>query len=252
MSTPPSAGWFDDPDQPDQLRYFDGVIWTAHTTARSRFDGQPAVQDNPASSTGPAQQTAPAPVGGGSLGGSVHLTLAPLITRLVAYIVDRIIVGLLTAVTGFWLILRAFDPLRDELEKASAAGDIAAILTLTDRADRSYLLAYLGFSLILALAYNVFFLVRKAATPGKLLLGLRVQSVGRLGPLSMDTAMRRAGFEAVLSAMSQAPVIGLIGLFLAVADSVWPIMDPRRQALHDKVAGTVVVLAPPKQPTGRL
>jgi hypothetical protein len=138
MSTPPSAGWFDDPDQPDQLRYFDGVIWTAHTTARSRFGGQPAVQDNLASSTGPAQQTAPGPVGGGSLGGSVHLTLAPLITRLVAYIVDRIIVGLLTAVTGFWLILRAFDPLRDELEKASAAGDIAAILTLTDRADRSY------------------------------------------------------------------------------------------------------------------
>lgn len=36
-ATPPipeRAGWFEDPDDTEQLRYFDGIIWTKHTTPR--------------------------------------------------------------------------------------------------------------------------------------------------------------------------------------------------------------------------
>lgn len=35
MQTPERAGWFDDPENDQQLRYFDGVVWTKHTTPRS-------------------------------------------------------------------------------------------------------------------------------------------------------------------------------------------------------------------------
>ncbi|GAA2739024.1 hypothetical protein GCM10009867_33470 [Pedococcus aerophilus] len=35
MQTPTHAGWFDDPENDQQLRYFDGVVWTKHTTPRS-------------------------------------------------------------------------------------------------------------------------------------------------------------------------------------------------------------------------
>jgi uncharacterized RDD family membrane protein YckC len=35
MQTPTRAGWFDDPEDDQQLRYFDGVVWTKHTTPRS-------------------------------------------------------------------------------------------------------------------------------------------------------------------------------------------------------------------------
>lgn len=31
---PDRAGWFDDPEDSEQLRYFDGIIWTDHTTPR--------------------------------------------------------------------------------------------------------------------------------------------------------------------------------------------------------------------------
>jgi uncharacterized RDD family membrane protein YckC len=31
---PERAGWFDDPDDSEQLRYFDGILWTDHTTPR--------------------------------------------------------------------------------------------------------------------------------------------------------------------------------------------------------------------------
>ena len=44
MSTPTGPGWYDDPQDAAQLRYFDGVVWTAHTTPRStRPTGQAAV-----------------------------------------------------------------------------------------------------------------------------------------------------------------------------------------------------------------
>ncbi|MGL4744396.1 MAG: DUF2510 domain-containing protein, partial [Dermatophilaceae bacterium] len=28
---PTAPGWYDDPDDPSLLRYFDGVLWSAHT-----------------------------------------------------------------------------------------------------------------------------------------------------------------------------------------------------------------------------
>src|SRR5690349_2511025 len=35
MSTPTTPGWYDDPEDDSQLRYFDGVVWSKHTTPRS-------------------------------------------------------------------------------------------------------------------------------------------------------------------------------------------------------------------------
>ena len=29
------AGWYDDPENSENLRYFDGVLWTSHTTPRT-------------------------------------------------------------------------------------------------------------------------------------------------------------------------------------------------------------------------
>ena len=35
MSTPTAPGWYQDPEDPDQLRYFDGIVWSSHTTPRA-------------------------------------------------------------------------------------------------------------------------------------------------------------------------------------------------------------------------
>src|SRR6478672_1176052 len=35
MSTPTTPGWYDDPQDDTKLRYFDGVVWSNHTTPRS-------------------------------------------------------------------------------------------------------------------------------------------------------------------------------------------------------------------------
>lgn len=254
---PDRAGWYEDPDQPGQLRYFDGILWTSHTSGRvagtavdssegpepvstpvDTTEGQPispTILPPPPSRPGMPSST------GAWLGDPGKIVLAPLGARVLAYILDRILTSLLTVLLGFWFILKAVEPIRADLEATTARGDIAGALALIERADRGYLLAYAVIGLAVGLLYSVLFLVRAGATPGKLAVGIRVRRIDRDGHLDRDTAIKRSGFEAVLGAMGNAPYVGTLGVMLAIADLLLPFVDPRRQALHDKVAATVVV-----------
>jgi uncharacterized RDD family membrane protein YckC len=63
MSQQP-AGWYDDPSDPDQLRYWDGVTWTTHTVPRR----SPTASQSTIGGTLPGQTQAPttqAPQGSG-------------------------------------------------------------------------------------------------------------------------------------------------------------------------------------------
>ena len=42
------------------------------------------------------------------------------------------------------------------------------------------------------------------------------------------------------------PLAGQFVPFLSLLDGLWPLWDDKRQALHDKVAGTNVVVSPRK------
>ena len=53
---PERAGWFDDPEDSEQLRYFDGILWTDHTTPRR------TVWNRTESTTTATASTSPAPV----------------------------------------------------------------------------------------------------------------------------------------------------------------------------------------------
>ncbi|MDR2609800.1 MAG: RDD family protein, partial [Rickettsiales bacterium] len=70
--------------------------------------------------------------------------------------------------------------------------------------------------------------IRFAATPGKLLLGLRVVDEQTFGKMTLKQATKRF-FSFILSV---AP------LFLGF---IWSNFDKRCQTWHDKIAGTVVV-----------
>ena len=54
-------------------------------------------------------------------------------------------------------------------------------------------------------------------------------------------------FTSLLSALGNLPFIGFVALAATVADLLWPLSDPRRQALHDKVADTQVVVGHQKR-----
>ena len=98
--------------------------------------------------------------------------------------------------------------------------------------------------LAVGLVYEVGFLVWRGATPGKMLLGTRVRPAAGPGPVSVAVALRRQVIHVVTTLSALNALLGIFAFALYVLDPAWLLRDPRRQALHDKVADTVVVLAP--------
>ena len=76
---------------------------------------------------------------------------------------------------------------------------------------------------------------RRGQTVGKMVWDIRVRAATG-GPLGPAKAARRYLVPALTA-------IPFLGLALGLADGLWPLWDPRRQALHDKLAGSVVVTA---------
>lgn len=71
---PDRAGWFDDPENSEQLRYFDGILWTEHVTPRRTIWSPPEAADSGSMSTG---TTDGGPTAGGQPASGAHPYQAP-------------------------------------------------------------------------------------------------------------------------------------------------------------------------------
>jgi uncharacterized RDD family membrane protein YckC len=267
MSTPTAPGWYDDPEQPDQLRYFDGIVWTAHTT--------PRVSPTAASSTighsvdvphghGPTNPSHPVPpqnpwgapppaqgAMGGAYGWQARTDLLPdgavlaqWWRRLAARIIDLVVIGVITMILS-WSFLQslvdAFDTYFQEAMRAAEQGatpDTTAFSAALAEATLPITLISLAVSVV----YETVFLVWRSATPGKMVLGTVVRRVEHAEGLTVVDALKRQVLTVVANAAGLVPYIGLLGSLLSIIDPAWLLWDPKRQALHDKVADTVVVI----------
>lgn len=236
MSEPSRPGWYDDPDDSSQLRYHDGVVWTGRTTAKSTR--ATATQERPTPSASGGRTTARTPDG---------VALADFVTRVRAYVIDTIVL-LVTLVLGSWFGWKAIAPWVQRLQDADrVTGDLAEHgLTAL---DGRWMAALLGLQVLLFVAYQLFFLTRSGATPGKRVCGISVRLLIRPCPPTMDTAIKRIAIPTALLGLANVALLAPAALLALLADLLWPIKDRRRQAIHDKVAETVVVEGP--QPSRR-
>jgi uncharacterized RDD family membrane protein YckC len=273
------SGWYDDPNDASLLRYWDGVVWTSHVAPKK----SPTVEQ---SHIGAASEVAgPAPYGGQGQQGVQHarygqqgpaapqwqgvqlgrpepttpdgVRLSGWWRRVAARVVDGIICQLIAAVVTFPWLARAAgivsDYFRASFDAAQRGGtpppaplDLSAALTPVSLA-----------SLLIYMAYEIVLLTRSGTTPGRRLVGISVRLRERPGPPPLVAVVRRTVVKESGSIVGLLPVVGIIGSLFTVVDSLWPLWDPRRQALHDKVAATNVVLgqqprtgeAPPGQPS---
>ena len=300
MQMPTHAGWFDDPADPNQLRYFDGVIWTSHTAPRttrpataappqqaypgplqpSQYPSAPQGPQPPVNPAAPPQgpqqwqvplggpqdqpyqqpyQQAPqyqgAPQPGGwnapAYGGVYQVKstpdgqpLAGYLQRVGAYLIDGVIQGVITLVLGGWLLFRSMQPIWDEFRRAAETGDTSTLNGLNPATsfDYGYLVAFVLVALVIQVAYAVVFLTRTGATPGKAALGISVRLRERPGVLSVGDAFKRIALPAAFGLLGNVPVVGALFSVGYLLDLLWPAWDDKRQALHDKVAATNVVI----------
>lgn len=224
------SGWYPDPAGSDELRWWDGQTWAdttssvpdaeagATTTEASRV-ASPAAATPPAAATAPAAwATAATPA---QANGDNTQPLASRGRRFVARLVDLLVVG--GPLLFLWFVLAAL--CYDEYGYMR-----------TEASDVLFVLGTIALAIVYVL-YMTLMPARKGArngqTWGKQLLGVRAVSATG-APLSIGTACLREliGVE----------LLGLVP-FYAIADAIAAFCNPRRQALHDMMASTVVVAA---------
>jgi uncharacterized RDD family membrane protein YckC len=152
----------------------------------------------------------------------VHQPLAPWWKRLVAIIIDGVILGLAFLVLG--LIIAAI-----------AAG--RGTTTTTQPASGGSLIgAYFAISLLGAIPGAIYYAAmngsRRGQTVGKMALGIAVRDARTGGPIGFWRALGRFLITELFRLALYIPYI---------LDSLAPLWDSRRQAWHDKVAHSVVV-----------
>lgn len=146
---------------------------------------------------------------------------AGFISRLLAFLIDLVILSLTTTlvVLGVQEIL-AFFGLSELFNRwlGNLTGDILPLV---------FRIIAITFTYLFTIMYMTFFWLLIGYTPGKYLLGLKViRTDGR--KLTFGRCFTRALFY----------YISALCLFLGF---FWIILDRKRQAWHDKVAGTLVI-----------
>ena len=135
-----------------------------------------------------------------------QLVLSSRQKRFGAYMIDEIILSLIW-LTVIWDTFNGIESIEDQI-----------ILI------NSYVLEFM----VLKLIYHTFFVMQYAASPGKIIMKIRILELGTVSKPSFSCAFNRA-------------FIRIISELLFYAGFVWGLLDPVRQTWHDKTARTVVV-----------
>ncbi|MDO5699239.1 MAG: RDD family protein [Dermatophilus congolensis] len=267
------SGWYDDPNDDDLLRYWDGVVWTEHTalkrpqTPPPGHAGMPSgIQDAPrggyADGAGQAGHGYGSPgwaAPGGAMAdsrtasgawrgmGRIAADGRPYsgwFRRVIAFLLDALVVGIIStplAMPTFSGVQSTWEAWLISLSNAISSGaDASAWPAMPEPVVGAMATAALITTLV-TVVYEVFLLSKYGATLGMLALGIRVRQVGRSGPANWLIILRRTVIKYVSNFFNGVPVLGPLSTGFVIASYLWPIWDTNRQALHDKFASTEVV-----------
>jgi len=273
------SGWYDDPQDPSQLRYWDGVSWSSHVTPkvsptvqdstigmpygvapaaqRPQAPGSQGAQGAPAApgQRGPAQQWpqgGPMPAYGQQLGWQSNQATTPdgvvlsgWWKRVLARIIDNIIVSIVALPLTFAPMKQAVTVLQDYVQQVVNAVD-AGSSTMPALPDglSGPILQISVTMLILNLVYEIAFLTRTGATPGKRVVGISVRLREKPGPPPLDAVLKRTAVKQGGDIAGLVPVLGFFGSLFSTVDVLWPLWDVKKQAIHDKAGATNVVVGP--------
>ena len=134
------------------------------------------------------------------------MSLAPIKKRSMAFFIDEMLLSLI-------LLIALWDSFTQ-----STSLEETIILT------NSFVLEYMMMKVI----YQAFFVMHYGASIGKLIMKIRVIELNTLGNPNVLVALNRSIFR----------VISELVFYLGF---LWGVLDPSRQAWHDKTAKTLVV-----------
>jgi len=292
------SGWYDDPQDPSQLRYWDGVIWSDHVTPKVSptveqsnigmpYGVRPAAERTQPPGPPASGWQAPGPQGyqdqrpqdqrpqdqgqqpygqqggqwpaypqapqwqGAELGKPRAMTpdgvpLSGWWKRVLARIIDNIIISIVALPFIFAPLKRGYDTFAEYFREVMAsveAGDSAVPPQPTAELAGPILQISLTV-LALYLVYEIAMLTLSGATLGKKIVGISVRLRDKAGPPPLAAVLKRTAVKEAASLVGSIPLVGALASFFGLIDSLWPLWDDKKQAIHDKVGATNVVVGP--------
>ncbi|MHB9753510.1 RDD family protein [Streptomyces sp. BYX5S] len=149
--------------------------------------------------------------------------------RLVARLIDSVVLGAVTAAVAVPLGTKAVDHVNGKIDAAKASGREMTVWLL-DGTTGTYLGIVLAVLLVFGTLYEALPTSKWGCTLGKKLLGLKVRDIEEHEAPSFGAALRRWLVYSVPGVL----VIGVLGVLWGAVDRPW------RQCLHDKAANTFV------------
>ncbi len=172
--------------------------------------------------------------------------------RLVARLIDITAVLLLNVVVNGWFVyqyVREIAPFYREFNARAQDGEsFGSLMQMAPSAEASRLqLVILIVACALWFAYEVPSVANTGQTLGKRVVGLRIVRVDGAPKLGFGRSLRRWN----LLGLPMLFWTCCVGFIWQLVDCFWLTLDrPLHQALHDKAARTVVVVANPRPPAG--
>lgn len=270
------GGWYPDPVDPARERYWDGWQWSRNTreaetpppaphpgmpAAGQPQPGQPPQQGYPPQPGMPPQQQSYPPQQGYPPqpgmppqygmpavppGGQPVLRTADGVEvsgwwyRVLAAVIDWLIFTVISGLVSIPIYLRmvpAFQALFEESMRAAEQGRIMPMTDTTQLIPPGDQLLLTVIAIGVGLLYHGFFLRWRGATPGKLVVGLRVV------PLDEGRFTGQLPWRAVIlrTLIWVLPGVAAVLAIFQLIDVLVPLGHPKKQALHDLAAGTQVI-----------
>lgn len=222
----PGSGGTGSGDQPS---------WQRQVQQLARKDGVPeAGAALPGAPPGAGADPGPAlpwrpPVSNPFLSAQEPARPAGTVRRLVARIIDTLVVGAAVGAVAFPLAMASVRHIQDKIDAARQSGETVQVW-LIDGTTGVYLAAVLGALLLAGVLYEVLPTVKWGRTLGKKLLGVRVLDIESQLTPGFGQALRRMLVRQLLDVV----VVGVVNALWCLVDRPW------RQCWHDKAARTFV------------
>ncbi|MGW4703451.1 RDD family protein, partial [Streptomyces sp. NPDC004285] len=149
--------------------------------------------------------------------------------RLVARLIDGVVLGALVGAASVPFVTAAVDHIEGKIEEARQSGTTVQVWLLDSTTSVQFGIA-LASLFVIGILYEALPTAKWGRTLGKKLCGLEVRDIESHQPPTFGKALRRWFVYSVLGLL----VIGVVNVLWCLFDRPW------RQCWHDKAAGTFV------------